>query len=111
MSMEYAVRPFVVKKITPPTRLVESEKVVADAVVVAGGGEGLVQKWVLTATQDYQVKDKDTFKEQSRVTSPKRVENPDDPTQYVMVDRIDSMKLRNIYDPTKFREYEFENPE
>jgi len=111
MSLEYVVRPFATKKVTPPTRLVESETTVADAVIVVSGAEGLVQKWTLTATQDFNVKDKDTYKEQSRKTTPKRVENPDDPDQYVMVDRIDSMKLRNIYDPTKFREYEFENPE
>ena len=110
MSLEYVVRPFASKKVTPPTRLVEGEKAVTDAVVAIGGGDGWVQKWSLFMAEDFETKPSDSYKEIERKTSTIRVRNVDDPEIYVDVERVDSMKLKNIYDPKKFREYEFDNP-
>jgi hypothetical protein len=49
-----------------------------------------------------------TVKEKKRETSEKRVENPDDPEQYVMVERVDKLKVNGVNGQKT--NYEFKNP-
>ena len=51
-----------------------------------------------------------TFTETKRETTQKRVENPEDPSQYVMVDQIDKLHLKNVNDPNDKRVIEMNNP-
>ena len=53
----------------------------------------------------------DSYKEVSRKSETKRVENPDDPDQFVEIKRATELKLVNENDPKLKRKYTFHYPD
>ena len=53
----------------------------------------------------------DNYKEVSRRSETKRVENPDDPDQFVEIKRATEIKLVNENDPKLKRRYRFNYPD
>lgn len=48
--------------------------------------------------EDDEIEEMRTWRETSRITSPKRIENPSDAAQYVIVERIDQMVMVDSLD-------------
>lgn len=71
-----------------------------------GGGSKVFPYWLYASTSV----EENTFTEIKRETTPKRVENPDDSSQYVMVEQIDKLYLQNKNNPKDQRTLELNNP-
>jgi hypothetical protein len=72
-----------------------------EAMIVIGaeGGDKVFPYWFY---QSISVEEK-TFTEYKREVSQKRVENPDDPSQYVMVEQIDKLYMKDKFTLAKER--------
>lgn len=108
---ENIVRPFQRKDVTPPTRIVGKEKVVEPVPVAFGKGGGKVLDYGFSFTPGLQTTNlSDTYKEIKRDNYPKRrVENPDDSSQFVEVESVKKIYTRNLSDPKVKRNYEFKD--
>lgn len=108
-SLELLIRPFQSKDVTPPKRIIGAEKTVdpVDVSIGAAGGTALVFR--AFAVIEFKTEDSYTYREIDRKTHIKRVENPDDPSQFVDVERIDQIALRNKLNPDDRRIYEIKN--
>jgi hypothetical protein len=106
-SLELLVRPFQTRNVAPPKRIVGAERTVDPVSVSIGspGGNALVfHAWTVF---EFQIKDDEfTYKEIDRKTQIKRIENPDDPSQFVEVEYIQEITLRNKLNPDDMRIYE-----
>ena len=58
---------------------------------------------------EFKTEDSFTYREIDRKTHIKRIENPDDPSQFVEVERIDQISLRHKLKPDDKRIYEIKN--
>ncbi len=110
MTLELTIRPFQSPDVTPPQVVPEGTKR-DDPVNVSAGKEG-------GKTFDYSYSfsgtsrsSSDNYKEISRKTEKKRIENPDDPDQFVEIKRATEIKLVNENDPKLKRRYRFHYPD
>ena len=110
MSLERTIRPFQLLTVTPPALVLDDTKQ-SDPVAVSLGREG-------GKTFDYSYSFSssvhsatDSYKEVSRKSETKRVENPDDPDQFVEIKRATEIKLVNENDPKLKRKYSFHYPD
>lgn len=108
-SLELIVRPFQTRDVTPPTKIVGKEKTVESPELMLGDEGGKAFEVNLSFGANVDVNDKDTYVELKRDTSTKRVENPDDNSQFVDVEVINKLWTRNKLDPNLKRNYELNN--
>lgn len=90
----------------PPASLPSPGEDEAKIVIGAEGGEK-VFPYLLYSTLSVET---GTFTEISRETTTKRVENPQDKSQYVDVEQIDKLYLKNKNNPNDKRTIEMKNP-
>jgi hypothetical protein len=108
-SLELLIRPFQSKDVTPPKRIIGAEKTVDPVNVSIGSAGGTALVFRAFAVIEFKVEDDFTYKEIERKTHTKRIENPDDPSQFVDVERIDRISLRHKLKPDDKRIYEIKN--
>lgn len=108
-SLELFVRPFQSKDVTPPKRVIGAEKNVDPVNVSIGSPGGAAFVFSAFKVIEFKTEDSYTYREIDRKTHIKRVENPDDPSQFVDVERIDQIALRNKLNPDDKRIYEIKN--
>ena len=108
-GFELLVRPFQTRDVTPPKRIIGTEKTVdpVDVSIGATGGTALV--FSAFTVIEFKTEDSYTYKEIDRKTHTKRIENPSDPSQFVEVERIDQISLRHKLKPDDKRIYEIKN--
>ena len=106
-SLEQVVRPFQTKT----SRLQSGCSAIAWSLtpIHVSFGAGGSTVFGFSLYQDIQAKTDGSkaYREISRETETKRVENPDDPNQYVLVEQPKSWKGRNVNDPTDTSELIF----
>jgi hypothetical protein len=108
-GLELLVRPFETKDVTPPKRIIGAEKTVDPVDVSIGASGGTAFVFRAFSVIEFKTEDSFTYKEIERKTHTKRIENPDDPTQFVEVERIDQISLRHKLKPDDRRIYEINN--
>lgn len=108
-SLELLVRPFQTKDVTPPKPIIGTEKAVDPVNVSIGASGGTAFVFRAFSVIEFTTEDSHTYREIDRKTHIKRVENPDDPSQFVDVERIDQIALRNKLNPDDKRIYEIKN--
>lgn len=108
-SLELIVRPFQAKQVTPPKRIFEVEKPVDPVEVTIGSNGGAAFVFSAFSVIEFQTDDRFTFREVERQTKVKRVTSSSDPSQYIDVESIDRVLLKNKVDPSDKRIYEFKN--
>lgn len=110
MSLERTIRPFQLPAVTPPALVLDDTKQ-SDPVAVSLGREGgktfdfsySFSGSVHSAT--------DSYKEVSRRSETRRVENPNDPDQFVEIRRATEIRLVNENNPSLKRRYRFNYPD
>lgn len=108
-SLELLIRPFQAKDVTPPKRIIGSEKPVDPVQVSLGSAGGTAFLFRAFSVIQFNTEDNFTYREVERKTHTVRVSNPDDSAQYVDVERIESIFLRNKVNPDDKRIYELKN--
>lgn len=108
-SLELIVRPFQTKDVTPPRRIIGTEKAVEPVQVTIGSNGGTAFVFSAFSVLEFQVEDRFTFQEVERKTTVKRITSGSDPSQYVDVESVDRVLLKNKVDPSDKRIYEFKN--
>jgi hypothetical protein len=99
MNLEQIIRPFQDRGITPPVRFLEDRDDKGPENVQFGAGGGKIFLYATFASTG--VSELNDYKEVSRETKEKRVENPDDPDQYVNIKVTEKLYTRNEVDPSK----------
>ena len=96
-GLEYIVRPFLPSSIRLPAQP-EGESEFAPNVVVAlaSKGNAVTFSWSSSANLT-----SDTIREVKRTNKRVKIENPDDPSQFVEVDRATKIELRSEIDPSR----------
>lgn len=94
MTFERIVRPFQKADFTPPPAAVAPEEPLENIVLMIGKEGGTAKMLVGNISGSITSFHEDKQKETSRTTVERRVENPDDPSQYVMVEDTDKIKLK-----------------
>lgn len=92
VQLEKVIRPFQSEQAFQAARVVEPTIEVAPATTEWGSAGG-TEFETRSAFVNF-VTNKSNYKEQFRVTDQVRVENPDDPTQFVVVDRIKQIAFK-----------------
>ena len=108
-SLELLVRPFQSKDVTPPKPIIGAEKAVDPVNVSIGSGGGNALVFRAFTVIEFKTEDSFTYKEIDRKTHIKRIENPDDPSQFVDVERVDQISLRHKLKPDDKRIYDLKN--
>jgi hypothetical protein len=108
-SLELIVRPFQTKDVTPPKRVIGAEKAVEPVQVSIGSTGGTAFVFSAFSVIEFQTDDRFTYREVERQTTVKRITSDSDPSQYVDVESIDRVLLKNKVDPDDKRIYEFKN--
>ena len=108
-SLELIIRPFQTKDVAPPKRIIGAEKSVDPVQVTIGSNGGTAFVFSAFSVLEFQVEDRFTFQEVERKTTIKRITSDSDPSQYVDVEAIDRVLLKNKVDPNDKRIYEFKN--
>jgi hypothetical protein len=95
-SLEYVVRPFQLQQVSFPV-LLETESIIADPVVVhlAHLGGAVTFPWSNSLSES----NSSNYREVSRQTKTVRVENPDDPSQFVNVERTKQITVGEEQNP------------
>ena len=93
----------------PPKRIIGAEKTVEPVNVSVGSPGGIVFVYRTFRCLSSRSRTVSPISEIDRKTHIKRVENPDDPSQFVDVERIDQIALRNKLNPDDKRIYEIKN--
>ena len=107
-SLEYIVRPFQTKDVTPPKKVFGAPREPKPPVKVEFGEAGAkVFPITLNSHVGFTTVNSTTIRETSRKTELKRVENPEDPDQYVMVRQPKSWSGRNDAEPYDKSKYIF----
>lgn len=91
--LEQLVRPFQRRDLSPRTRIVVSTGTGTEPIVIEFGEAGSLPTGKQDTFEIKLEKEKEQYKETHRTTRKVRIENPDDPDQYVMVERPEKMKL------------------
>jgi hypothetical protein len=108
-SLELLVRPFQTKDVTPPRRIIGAEKPVDPVNVTIGSAGGTAFVFRAFAVIEFKTEDSFTYREIDRKTHVTRIENPDDPSQFVEVERIDQIALRHKLNPDDKRIYQIKS--
>jgi hypothetical protein len=98
VALEYVVRPFQRQTVSLPTAI-ESETAQASDVVVHAASRGNVKTFAWSFQASSEGPPGGKYKEVERTTKIVRVENPDDPTQFVNVERAKRITVANEDDP------------
>src|SRR5262245_54288101 len=111
-QLENIVRPFQRREVTYPVRVFDDQPSSdTEDVVLNLGQEGATKAFNESFNNTVNSYEDETSREQSRKTHEKRVENPDDPSQFVNVEVIDKLTVKagtgKKYQKTNF---EFDNP-
>lgn len=91
--LEQLVRPFQRPDLAPRTRIVVSTGAGTAPIIIEFGEAGALPTGKQDTFELKLEKEKEQYKETHRTTRNVRIENPDDPDQYVMVQRPEKMKL------------------
>jgi hypothetical protein len=110
VSLERTIRPFQLPAVTPPALVLDDTKQ-ADPVAVSLGREGGKRFDYSYSFSSSVHSATDSYKEVSRKTETKRIENPDDSDQFVEIKRATEIKLVNENDPKLKRKYTFHYPD
>ena len=108
-SLELLIRPFQSRDVTPPKRIIGAEKTVDPVNVSIGSPGGTAFVFRAFKVEEFKTEDSFTYREIERKTHTKRIENPDDPSQFVEVERIDQVSLRHKLNPEDRRIYQLKN--
>ena len=108
-ALELLIRPFERRDVSPPKRIIEQEKPVEPVAVSFGEGGNTVFPYRLFTVIEFQTIDSQTYKELGRESHTKRIENPNDKNQFVEVEVIDRLYLRNKVDDQNRPIYELNN--
>lgn len=110
MSFERIVRPFQTTPFNPAIRpaLIDVDEVLENVVLLIGQ-EGEVKTLQGSDSASQSAFTKTESKEVTRTTTERRVENPDDPSQYVVVEDTDKIEVESgKQDTYEYRTIEFE---
>jgi hypothetical protein len=110
VTLELTIRPFQSPEVTPPRVVPEGTKR-DDPVNVSMGKEGGKTFDFSYSFSGQSKSSSDNYKEVSRRTETRRIENPDDPDQFVEIRRATEIKLVNEGDPKLKRRYRFNYPD
>ena len=105
-TFESTVRPFQVLGFTPATIVPEGTEA-AEPVVCAFVSKGGAKTFNWSFSTSSTSPTNDTYRELSRVNERVKVTNPNDPDQFVEVDRVKQVTLFNETDPSLKRVYKF----
>lgn len=108
-SLELLIRPFQSKDVTPPKHIIGAEKTVDPVNVSIGSAGGTALVFRAFAVIEFHTEDSFTYREVERQTSIKRIESESDPSQFVDVETVDRVLLKNKVNPDDKRIYEFKN--
>jgi hypothetical protein len=109
MTFERIVRPFQTVPFTPPPPAAVIDTAELEDVVLEFGREGTVKTLQGSSSASSTSFTKTESKEVTRETTERRVENPDDPSQYVMVEDTDKIEVESgRQDTYEYRVIEFE---
>ena len=107
MNLEQIVRPFQDRDVTPPKRVLGMRKEVGPSDVDFGkGGSKIFLYSTWATTEAGTIND---YREVSRDTKTKRVENPDDPSQYIDIKVTEKLYTRSETDPSRKLNITFNN--
>jgi hypothetical protein len=108
---DHIVRPFQLPTVTYPTRIFDPTKpAVVDDIVKTFGEVGQAKEYQCSLDQNQTTYKDEKIKEKSRETSNKRVENPDDSTQFVDVEVINKLSTeKGTGAKWQKTDYEFKN--
>jgi len=112
MSLELIIRPFQTRDVTPVNRPSAPGVAEGDPVVLSFGHEGEIKMMgaSFSSNRTHYMEHKSV--ELNRQVTPKRIENPDDPDQFLMVELIDKLTAEANRGPNYQKtEYEFKNTE
>ena len=112
-SLEQIIRPFQTPDVISKRKIVsKSTKLPTDEVVIEWGRSGdaptptEIEKDEEEGVINFKVNDcDDKYNEKNRKFSTVRIENPDDPSQYVMVQRIEQIKFNKKSEGTNLTMY------
>jgi hypothetical protein len=107
MTLELIVRPFQRGEVTPPLAVPGGTKL-ADPVVVkfASQGDAAIFDWSFSSSISKSSTAK-THKEVSRTSQQVRIANPQDPSQFVDINRATSVTFANAAKPKDKETYKF----
>ena len=108
-GLELIVRPFQSRDVSPPRRIIPPAKIVDPIAVSLGADGGAAFVFSAFSVIEFQTDDRFTYREVERQTTVKRITSDSDPSQYVDVEAIDRVLLKNKVDPNDKRIYEFKN--
>lgn len=95
-NLELAIRPFQTRDVTPPTKIVGKEQDPPETPVMMLGDEGgTVFKLIALSSTSIETVAPTQLKEASREVHSERIENKDDPSQFVEVDVMDKVELKD----------------
>lgn len=102
VSLEQTVRPFVIRPINSGKRIVISTETSDDDAILVWGGVGTLPKAFSTLIGTELCKE--VLEEVSRTEVEKRIENPDDSSQYAKVKRVTKMQLKKTEDKSVIKD-------
>lgn len=107
MTVERIVRPFQDSPVTPPLIVRGGTEFAPPIAVVFAAKDGAKTfPWSLSVSTESTVTT-EKYRETSRKSDRVKIRNPDDPNQFVEVDRVRQMKLASESDPKLTRQYSF----
>jgi hypothetical protein len=108
---EQIVRPFQLPNVTYPTRIFDPTKpALVEDVVKTFGEAGKAKNYQCSFNENITTYKDEKVKEKSRTTSKKRIENPDDSSQFVDVELINKLTTtKGAGSKWQKSEYEFKN--
>jgi hypothetical protein len=95
-SLERIVRPFQSKDVTPPQPIFNPSSPPVDNVLIQYGQTGSTKTFNSSYSSTITSYVENKHRELSRETSVKRITNPDDETQYVDVELINTLKTSGV---------------
>jgi hypothetical protein len=110
MALELLIRPFQLPKVTPPTAVIGGT-VLADPVTIQIDTEGGKTFEFSYSFSGETGTASNSYKEVKRTSQKKKIENPDDSTQFVEVQRATKIKFANAGDPTKTLTHTYKYPD
>ena len=95
-SLERIVRPFQSKDVAPPSRIIDTTVEAPDNVLIECGKVGTTKTFNASYSCTTTLYVDNSTREISRATTTKRITNPDDESQYVDVEVIDTLKSSGL---------------
>lgn len=110
MTLELTIRPFQSQDVTPPKVVPESTRR-DDPVSVSLGREGGKTFDFSYSFSGQSRSSSDNYREVARRSETRRIENPNDPDQFVEIRRATEIRLVNENNPSLKRRYRFQYPD